>query len=412
MSKTVMIPAYAFPPWNNGGTFRLAKFVKFLPEFGWEPIVVAPAWDQENSQGAIDSSIALTEKCEVIRVPFVRPPISQRQSLLAKVCAMFSANEPAFGRLPADMLAVCQSIARERKIDAVFASSLPRFLHAIASRLHKEFEMPWIADHRDIVDQEGSDAKCSIKQKIILKRSLMLEAKFTRNAAAVTTVSAPLAARLRLRNRAPVYEIMNGFDPNDFSAIQPTRPYDGIFRIVYCGSFFGQRDPAVFLDGLDMLCAMRQDLASHVQAWFYGKCASKIANYLSGRLCSALVHVGGEVPHKVALQREAEAQVLYLISHPSKGIVTGKIFEYLYVGVPVLSVPGDGDITDRILQETGGGIICRTREDVCRQLILWLSDWKACGSIASTLKRDAVEVYSRRRQTEQLAKLLNPIISS
>jgi glycosyltransferase involved in cell wall biosynthesis len=240
----------------------------------------------------------------------------------------------------------------------------------------------------------------------------MLEAKFTRSASAVTTVSAPLAAKLRLRNRAPVFEIMNGFDADDFLGILPNKSNDCIFRVVYCGSFFGERNPTIFLDGLDLMCSMRQDLASHVQVWFYGKSAFRISSYLDGRPCCALVHIGGEVPHKVALQREAEADVLYLISHPSKGIVTGKLFEYLHVGVPILSVPGDGDITDRILHETGGGLICRTREEVCRQLISWLNDWKAFGSISSTIKRDALEVYSRRRQSEQLAKLLNGITVS
>lgn len=407
--RAVLMPVHAFPPLNNGGTFRVVKFAKFLPEFGWEPVVVAPQWNEENSLGSFDRSMVGLETCEVIRVPFVPPPVGAESSTHNRMRRWWGA-EPEFGRLPSDMLTVCRTLLRDREMSAVFASSFPRFLHRIANVLHREFGIPWIADHRDLVDQEGLGIARFSRSWLRLRREVFFEARFTRNAAAVTSVSTPLARRLQSRNRAPVFEIMNGFDPDDYSAVNVRKKPIERFRIVYCGSFFGRGDPTAFLDGLDLLCEQSPETARLIQVWFYGQGSSAINDYLNGRPCADLVHARGFVPHMESLQIQADAHVVYLISHPSKGIATGKIFEYLNAGVPILSVPGDRDVTDRIIAETGAGVVCRNKQEVCAQLLEWIGNWKEDGTLLLSVDRSAMESYTRRRQTGQLASILDDLV--
>lgn len=408
--KTVLFPVYSFPPLNAGGTFRLVKFTKFLPEFGWRPLVVAPEWTEENSNGMYDPSMASMIQCEVIRIPYIQIQDNLSTSIRNRMRCWLS-DEPHFSTLFSNMLNACRMIMKQRQVQAVFASSHYRFLHRIACQLHCEFGTPWIADHRDIADQEWTNTHHSFKDWCRVKKEVYLDSLYTKNASAITTVSAPLAQRLRSRNIAPVYEIMNGFDPDDFPPKPVSRIPSKAFRIIYCGSFFGKRDPSVFLDGLDLLCASHPELSKRVEVWFYGKTSNAIAGPAHGRPCRELINVGGFISHKEALNKQQDAQVVYLISHPSKGIVTGKIFEYLNAGVPIISVPGDGDITDRIISETSTGVICRTKHEVCNQLESWVKHWLEFGHLPLRVNSSAIAAYTRRNQAGQLASLLDNIVA-
>ena len=414
-AKNVLFPAFEFYPLNTGGTFRQAKFAKYLQNYGWNTIVVAPDWNEYNCKGYFDSSMVSKDPCGVIRIPYIPPqPTGLTRQAQKWKNRLWRCWTYEFGELPEKMLETCRILINKRKIDAVFVSSLPHFVLWIGQQLHNEFDIPWIADHRDIVDQEAlPDCKSFlIKHYYSFQRfkKVFQEARLTRTASAITTVSEPLAEKLRARNEAPVHVIMNGYDPDDFTNIEVKKNNKDIFQIAYFGSFFGNRHPGCFLDGLDMVCKIEPKVAGKIQVWFYGKSSDLINKYIVRRTCASLIKKGGFLPHCEALKRQRQVDVLYLISHPSKGIVTGKIFEYINAGVPVISVPGDDDITDRILKETGTGKVCQTASQVCNQLLKWFHEWQVAGRIEMSPDFEAIKQYSRKVQASQLAKLLDSAI--
>ena len=412
--KTVLISAFEFYPLNNGGTFRLVKFAKYLQLHGWTPIVVAPDWNETNCAGFYDKSMVGKDPCVVIRIPYT-PPLRTGLKQQAKKWKgrLWKCWAYEFGELPGKMLQTCRAVINEKKIDAVLVSSLPHFVLWIGQELHNEFRIPWIADHRDLVDQETPINYGNLLLKyyylLQIRKKVFQETQLTKTASAITTVSDPLAEKLRARSRAPVHVIMNGYDPDDFFNVKVKRNKD-IFQIAYFGSFFGFSDPGYFLDGLDKICKTKPEIANGMQIWFYGKSSDLINNYTYNRPCADMIKRGGFLPHRSALMRQREVDALYLISHPSRGIVTGKIFEYINAGVPVISVPGDKDITDRILKETGVGVVCRTPEQVYKQLLEWFHEWKAKGRIERNVNQTIIEQYSRKKQVGQLATLLDSIL--
>jgi len=372
--KKVLIPVYSFYPLNIGGTFRLVKFAKYLKEFGWEPIVVAPNWTDKNTR-FFDSSMAGKDPCRVERVEW-----KQKRTRIEYY---------------------------RRKI---FASSEPQSIHWIAYRLYKEFGYPWIADFRDIVDQEKIDEPNPskyLKKFILRQRSIYKDVIYTRSSSLITTVSDGLKVKLQQHSERPVHIIMNGFDPVDFQYYKATP--NRKFTIVYSGSLYGIRKPTVFLQGVDLIISEFPEIRKNTDITFYGRSSDLIRDYFKDVRNSEIIIPGGHLTHEKSLEYICKADVLYLISHPSKGIVTGKIFEYIASGKKILSVPGDGDITDKIITETNSGAIANTPREVADIIKKWYLEWKQNGTIVNNQKKSEVFKYTRKSQTEELAILLDEV---
>jgi|GEM_PF-842000 len=418
---TVLIPVFSYPPLNTGGTFRLLKFADYLPDAGWTPLVVAPDWSEANIQeGHYDPSLVGRSDVRVERVSIPHEDGPQA-GLAAKASAFLRADIAwPYPRLEQKILARCREICRDEEIDIIFASSFPLSIHRIGKKLHREFDIPWVADHRDILDQD--DATFAVQSVAVKwcyglwqKRRLEQEAANSQSAAVVTTVSEGLAERLRTRNRAPVEVITNGFDPNDFSEFTNSKPKNSNLTITYAGSLFGERNPKVFLEGLELFLekSVEGEKTPSVRVQFFGQSCDQIQPFLAARKKlkdqSDVIVRGGFLPHGEVLKKMAESDVLYLISHPQKGIVTGKIFEYLALGRPILSVPGDGDATDQILAETNAGKVAHTPQEVADALTQWYAEWSQEGTPKNTTREETLERYTRQALAGQLAGILDRV---
>jgi len=407
--KKVLIPVYSFYPLNIGGTFRLVKFAKYLKEFGWEPIVVAPNWTDKNTR-FFDSSMAGKDPCRVERVEW-KQKRTRIEYYRRKIVYKLTSQTRYFpDNLAISLLEKCRQVCKTEKIDAIFASSEPQSIHWIAYRLYKEFGYPWIADFRDIVDQEKIDEPNPskyLKKFILRQRSIYKDVIYTRSSSLITTVSDGLKVKLQQHSERPVHIIMNGFDPVDFQYYKATP--NRKFTIVYSGSLYGIRKPTVFLQGVDLIISEFPEIRKNTDITFYGRSSDLIRDYFKDVRNSEIIIPGGHLTHEKSLEYICKADVLYLISHPSKGIVTGKIFEYIASGKKILSVPGDGDITDKIITETNSGAIANTPREVADIIKKWYLEWKQNGTIVNNQKKSEVFKYTRKSQTEELAILLDEV---
>jgi len=154
---------------------------------------------------------------------------------------------------------------------------------------------------------------------------------------------------------------------------------------------------------------MRED---DLSVEFYGKPDHGVI----GRMKAACSHdgiltFGGTVGAKQCMEICRSAAVLFLPGYPGhRGLMSGKVFEYLAAQRPILCAPGDGDCIDALLRETGAGVSCHTLDATARQLLEWYREWRRDGTIRYGGNRDAIMKFSRRRQAGQLAAVLESIV--
>ena len=190
---------------------------------------------------------------------------------------------------------------------------------------------------------------------------------------------------------------------------QPKPPPPRQFLISYIGTLDYLRDPRTFLRALRALCSERADFAEHVHIRFVG--------YLSGVILKDIENddvladkltITHYVPHEEVLRllQNAYVQLLLLSSGPeTRGILTGKFFEYLASGKRILALGRKGSEIDQILQTTRAGVLHDPQDTngIKATLLRYFEDYKNNASLNTI----GVEQYSRRNLTEALSKILD-----
>jgi len=441
--EKVLIISYWYPPKRTIGALRLAKWVKYLPDFGWEPVVVtvAPRTNLYTRHGTLPDEVrcgrvyrtrdlSLNELLYAFGERFVDQVVGQRMPHdmglhdSRQGWLFFSLRKKiyGFGYMVYKHL-ICfpdevwpwlleypkiEAIARKEQPDVLLSSSLPNTSHLIASWLSQNLGIPWVADFRDLWTQNH------VFRRILPLHSLevILEKKTLKPAVTLITVSEPLKAQLENLHGKPVYVIPNGFDPDDFpdetACFNPTWP----LRIVYTGLIYPKhRDPSPLFAALQTLLDKGEIQAGEMQIDFYGRRLHVIRDLLE-RYPSVrpLVRLKGEVPYREALLAQCSADVLLLLEWTdpkAQGVYTGKVFEYLGARRPILSIGPAGGVIEKLLKETQAGVHVQSAEEIVPWLLRWLEEKRRLGYPSFTGKTEAIQRYTRWEQTRRLAEVLS-----
>ena len=210
---------------------------------------------------------------------------------------------------------------------------------------------------------------------------------------------------MRSRNpRGPVVTIANGSDFDDFSGLE-YHPGAERFRITHAGSFFGKRDPRPFLTALSRV--------DGVVARFLGDFRAADREWSANILDR--MELIPYAPHRrsLELQRDSEALLLLIpeAGGRGRGVLSGKVFEYLAAERPILAlVPPDGTAAD-LLRETGVGVIVAPDDidGIARELQAMRDRWRAGKLEPVQLSEEWKQKLSRRARVQDLADLLNRI---
>lgn len=224
--------------------------------------------------------------------------------------------------------------------DLVISSAWPYCVHAPAHYLRSHgLAKKWIADWRDLwVDNHMFPGLPGVR---LIER--WLEKRWSECADIITTVSQPLADRLRHKYGSKVQVVFNGFDPEDYQQIPRERafPDDATIRIVYTGTIYAnQRDPTPLFQALAWMDHNEKIRPGCLQVLFCGHNANVDALARKEGV-EAYVKYLGFVPRNEALRMQRDASALLFLEFESetvKGILTGKLFEYLFAGPPILAV--------------------------------------------------------------------------
>ena len=414
--KVLLVTMY-FPPAGGGGVQRSLKLAQYLPALGIETHVLAPddpKWVHRDSELRAPTQ-AWIHRARYLG-PRARKPAEELRAADGLERALVHAQVTARRLLLPDAsvtwnltaIPAALRIVRREGIDAVITTSPPPSVHFVGAAVQKATGAKWIADLRDpiVANQHRRDdtAAARARQKAVEQVARLVAAQ----ADAVTCVSEAIADEMRgLGARGSVRVIANGCDFDDFSGLEYT-PGER-FRITHTGSFFGQRDPKPFLQAfkdadLDAVARFVGDFRSTDREW-----AEQLG--LGDRL-----ELVDYLPRSEALriQRDSEALLLLIpaAGGRGKGVLSGKVFEYIAAERPILAlVPPDGAAA-QLIRETGAGVVVAP-DDVegIRGALVAMHERFTNGGLAGVelAKRDE-ERLSRQARVEEMADLLREVV--
>jgi len=421
--KKVLIITLWYPP-NPYPSFRLVGLAKYLPEFGWQPIILTSSLGKVSLQ------------CRVIETPYsdvlgfwkrlfgfnpnenIRRQVNNRFSVASKnrlvdfvfTCVGEFINYPDQDRgwKPFAVKAGSEVLQKEG-IDAVLSSSMPVISHLIARELKTRYKIPWLADFRDLWTQNYTYSYGPLR-KLIDKR---LELSTLSPADVLVAVSQPAAGKLRaLHKGKPIYAITNGFDPAEVNS--PPSSLAAKFTITYTGSIYPKgHEPSKLFAALRDLVSDGTMSPDDIEARFYGPREGRVEREINDYGLSGIIKLNGVVPRQIALEKQRESQLLLLLKweDPQEhGAYSGKVFEYLAARRPILATGGSSDVVDELLNETNAGICAPTVEDIKNILKKLYQEYKLKGEVAYQGVESNVNKYSHREMARKFAGILNSLV--
>ena len=414
--KVLLVTMY-FPPAGGSGVQRPLKFAQYLPALGIETHVLAP---EDPKWVHRDTELRAPTQAWIHRVRYVGPrarkPLEELRAADGLERLLVQAQVTARRLLVPDgsvtwnltAIPAAIRIARQEEIDVVITTSPPGSVHFVGAAVRRASDARWIADLRDPLvanQQRRSDTAAARAREAVNAQVARLVAH---QADAVTCVSEAIADEIRgLEPTGRVRVISNGCDFDDFEGLEYAPAPR--FRITHTGSFFGKRDPRPFLEAfrganLDAVARFVGDFRSSDREW-----AETLG--LGDRL-----ELVDYLPRaeSLRLQRDSEALLLLVpdAEGRGKGVLSGKVYEYLAAGRPILAVvPPDGAAA-ALVRDTGAGVVVAPDDvDGIRTALVGLHERFANGGLASVelAKRDE-ERLSRRARVEEMASLLRSIV--
>jgi len=395
--RKVLIITYYWPPSGGAGVQRWLKFVKYLREFGWEPVIYTPS---NPGFPVIDNSLAsdIPDGIEVIKTAIWEPYEFYKKLTGKKSDAYLNSGLPIPKKSPGllDQFSVwirgnlfipdarkfwinpsfrfLIKYLKENQIDAIVSTGPPHSMHLIALKLKKRLNIPWLADFRDPwtdIDYY-KDLKISAFADHRHKR---LEKMTVTECSAMVVVSREMKENYEKMGGKNVHLITNGFDPVDMEVAEVSR--DQKFSISHIGTL----PPGINLTGLWQvltgLCETVPDFRMNLEIKLVGRVDQAVLDSLAEfNLSDCLTRIEYVAHNRVAALMKQSATLLIAINKDSpnvKGILTGKFFEYLASARPIIAIgPTDGDLA-RILQESEAGYIA-TFDDLAgiRNIVLML----------------------------------------
>ena len=413
--KVLLVTMY-FPPAGGGGVQRSLKLAQYLPVLGIETHVLAP---EDPKWVHRDPELLVPTQAWVHRVrylgPRARKPAEELRAADGLERALVQAQVTARRLLVPDasvtwnLTAIPAAIrlARGEGIDAVLTTSPPGSVHFVGAAVQKATGARWLADLRDPLvanPHRRADTTATRARQAANERLARL---VVGRADAVSCVSEAIADEVRtLEPRGIVRTIPNGCDFDDFAGLE-YRP-GSRFRITHTGSFFGKRDPKPFLQAL-------RDSGLDVVARFVGDFRSTDREWAEGLALGDRLELVEYAPRteSLRLQRDSEALLLLVpdAGGRGRGVLSGKVFEYLAAGRPILAVvPPDGAAAG-LIRETGAGVVVAPDDvDGIRDALAGLYTRFTNGGLpAVELSEDDRRRLSRQARVEDTATLLREI---
>ena len=435
--KRVLIVTYYWPPSGGSGVQRWLKMSKYLPEYGWQPVI----YTAEGAEYPVEDPSLEKDVCPEAEV--IRRPITEPYSFYKKFLGIKKEQKVKAGFIDETgkqkgwkerfsiwirgnffipdarcwwikpSVRFLRHYLKDHPVDAIISTGPPHSMHLIAMKLKETLGTPWIADFRDPWTEIDYYNDLHLSRWADRKQH-RLEREVLTQADKVVTVAPDGARRLgRLGNRN-VRVVYNGFDHDDKAlvTIVPSKK----FTFTYLGVLSKIQSPENLWLSFGELVKENDGISNDLRIDMIGQIDKSVASSIEKNGLANHVTFTPYIPHEQVARVHQSSTVLLLLLMPdseprAKGLLTGKLFECMASGRPILCIgPEDGDAA-RILKETKTGTtIGFDNKDKMKQIILdyyqqYVTDGLPNNEITS------IENYSRKAMAGKFAVLLNEIVS-
>jgi glycosyltransferase involved in cell wall biosynthesis len=414
----VLLVTRHFPPSSGGGVQRPLKFATHLPAHGIETHVLTP---DVAGLAPADEERELPIQAWIHRLRYVGPREARpSEQLVAKQgVGRLATQAGLLGRrllVPDEnvpwstfALPVAIRLVRREGIDVVITTSPPPSLHLLGAAVKRTTGAAWVADLRDPLTshphRRGYESQLArVKEKAVGGVGRLVASQ----ADAIVAASDAIADEMRaLGPKGNVVTIANGCDFDDFAGLE--HHSSDRLRITHAGHFHGKRDPKPFLR------ALADSGLDDVVVRFAGDFRAADREYAEELGLGKRIELLGNVSRRRSLELQRDSEALLLLIPESggrgRGVLTGKIFEYLAAERPILAaVPADGAAA-RLVHDTGAGIVVPSDDvDGLREALLDLHRrWKAGSLDGTPLSSEWRTRLSRGERVEELADVLRSV---
>lgn len=422
--KKALIITYYWPPAGGSGVQRWLKFVKYFRNFNVEPIV----YTVENPKYPILDETLLNDipqNIEVLKQPIWEPNnilsffgknknesagfLNPNPSFFGKILQYIRANyfipdarkfwiKPSVNYLKKYLL--------KNKIDVIITTGPPHSLHLIGLKLKQQLGVKWLADFRDPWTEIDYFHQLPLSKNAIKKHHI-LEQEVLKNADSVLVVGNAMKENYSKFN-SNVVTVTNGFD-GEISTLN--LELDTKFTITHIGLLNADRNAQILWKVLAEICKENNEFYNDFELKLIGKVDASVVNNISKNNLSKNVKLIEYVSHNKVVEYQKKSQILLLLVNnvPSaKGIITGKIFEYLMAKRPILAIaPINGDLACILNNTNAGNIIDFDDAEGLKTQILNLYAKFKQGNLRVNSKN--IEQFHRKELTKKVAEIINLI---
>lgn len=425
MSCKTLIITYYWPPAGGPGVQRWLKFVKYLPEFGIEPIVYCP---ENPNYPILDQSLVsevpknITILKQAINEPYGLAsvfskgkskkissgviPKAKKQSLTEKAMLYVRGNffiPDARKNWIKPSVEFLSNYIKEHQIETVITTGPPHSLHLIGLQLKARIGVKWLADFRDPWTTIGyhKDLKLTAASKA---KHIDLEQKVLNAADEIIVTSNHTKNEFQTKTKQPISVITNGYDAHSVRI----EAKDEKFTLSHIGSLLSERNPLVLWETLSELIKENSAFSEAFSLQLIGVVSDDVIESIRQKGLKNHVNIVGYVSHDEALRFQMKSQLLLLIeidSEDTKAIIAGKVFEYLISETPILAMgPKDADVAQIITStNTGSYFNYQQKAELKVQLLNYFDAYQN-----NTLKVNAIglQPYSRKALTQKLSAII------
>jgi glycosyltransferase involved in cell wall biosynthesis len=420
----LLIVTYDYPPVGGIGIQRVTKWVKYLPKFGIEPVVLT----NEHGLGYVqDDSLLQLDFIKKTKVYRLGGRQLKKYHLLKKGGDLFSIHNilllfryirgmDIFSSWFYEIKNELISIIEQEEIDCILTTSPPHSTHLFGDHIKTTHGFPWIMDLRDSMT-EWPLRKNSTMTKFISTIESFYEKRFysTSNKVVFATNFMKRHAQLRINNLEDdkALVIRNGFDPEDFESAGLETTKSEIFNITYTGTIHPSMDPKPFCNALINLSKNKIIPEKDIVIRVVGMVNEDKKDMLKTLKYFVPIEFIGHVTHREAIRFQLSADLLLLLmpytkNEEGKEILTGKVFEYIGAGKPILALVSEGELADLIRENKLGYVADPGNQDeVEATLLTAYQNWKQGINIVSGENK---KQFTRESQCETLSHIIKEVV--
>lgn len=417
--KKVLYIAFNYNHNTGIASKRLRGISKYLPSFGWNPIVIVPKTSNETVK--IDGvRVVETDYQDMVSkfMPnskndgkkqdinsqnqsnrFISKSISLAGEIFAYPDSMKYWKKPA--------VETASEIIENEKIDAILSTSSPVTAHIIAHELKEKYNIPWVADLRDLWNLNPY-----IKHNFIRKHfEKKLEIKTFENTDALTTTTQLAKHTLQsIHPNKKIFSVVSGYDPQDFENTKQTGKTEKL-TLIYAGSLYGgKRNPSILFDAISQLIKENKIDRNRIIIDFYGD-TTNLRELSQKYNIESNVSIHGRVTQNEVLKHQMNSDIMLLISwmdESEKIFIPGKVYDCIGCRKPILSIGyPEGSLKD-LIEKTNIGYHVSNVEECKKAIYDYYTKYNK-----NELKysgNEFAEDYSLKNTAKNFSKILEEVI--